>query len=128
LPFQLLRQKMNYSIVPWCTYTDPESRSGVGLNGAEAKQQNISYNLTSVGVNELGRAVIEGEELGFIKVLTAKGTDKILDVTIVAAHARDLLHDFVLATLVESRHKVSAPSPTPGIKQCGIAWLSNGSY
>jgi pyruvate/2-oxoglutarate dehydrogenase complex dihydrolipoamide dehydrogenase (E3) component len=96
MPFQLLRQRMDYSVVPWCTYTDPEV-ARVGLNEAEAKQQNISYDLISVGVNELDRAVIEGEELGFIKVLTAKGTDKILGVTIVAAHAGDLLHEFVLA-------------------------------
>jgi pyruvate/2-oxoglutarate dehydrogenase complex dihydrolipoamide dehydrogenase (E3) component len=96
MPFQLLRQKMDYSVVPWCTYTDPEV-ARVGLNEAEAKQQNISYELISVGINELDRAVIEGEELGFIKVLTAKRTDKILGVTMVAVHAGDLLHEFVLA-------------------------------
>jgi pyruvate/2-oxoglutarate dehydrogenase complex dihydrolipoamide dehydrogenase (E3) component len=96
MPFQLLRQKMDYAVVPWCTYTDPEV-ARVGLNEAEAKQQNISYDLISVGINELDRAVIEGEELGFIKVLTAKGIDKILGVTIVAPHAGDLLHEFVLA-------------------------------
>jgi pyruvate/2-oxoglutarate dehydrogenase complex dihydrolipoamide dehydrogenase (E3) component len=96
MPFQLLRQKMVYSVVPWCTYTDPEI-ARVGLNEAEAKQQNISYDLISVGINELDRAVIEGEELGFIKVLTTKGIDKILGVTIVGPHAGDLLHEFVLA-------------------------------
>lgn len=96
MPFQLLRQKMDYSVVPWCTYTDPEV-ARVGLNEAEAKQRNISYDLIGVAINELDRAVIEGEELGFIKVLTAKGSDKILGVTIVAAHAGDLLHEFVLA-------------------------------
>jgi hypothetical protein len=50
-----------------------------------------------VQIDELDRAVVEGEELGFVKVLTTKGTDKILGVTIVAAHAGDLLHEFVLA-------------------------------
>jgi uncharacterized membrane protein YdjX (TVP38/TMEM64 family) len=90
------RQKMDHSVVPWCTYTDPEI-ARVGLNEAEAKQQDISYDLIRVGINELDRAVIEREELGFIKVLAAKGSDKILGVTIVAAHAGDLLHEFVLA-------------------------------
>ena len=96
MPFQSLRQKMDYSVVPWCTYTDPEV-ARVGLNEADAKQQNISYELISVGISELDRAVVEGEELGFIKVLAAKGTDRILGVTIVAAHAGDVLHEFVLA-------------------------------
>jgi pyruvate/2-oxoglutarate dehydrogenase complex dihydrolipoamide dehydrogenase (E3) component len=96
MPFQLLRQKMDYSAVPWCTYTDPEIVR-VGLNETEAKQQNISYDLISLRINELDRSVVEREELGFVKVLTAKGTDKILGVTIVAARAGDLLHEFVLA-------------------------------
>ena len=96
MPFQLLRQKMDYSVVPWCTYTDPEI-ARVGLNENEANRQNISYDLISVRIDELDRAVVEGEELGFIKVLTVKGTDRILGVTIVAAHAGDVLHEFVLA-------------------------------
>jgi pyruvate/2-oxoglutarate dehydrogenase complex dihydrolipoamide dehydrogenase (E3) component len=96
MPFQLLRQKMDYSVVPWCTYTDPEI-ARAGLNESEAKQQNISYDLIDVRIDELDRAVVEREELGFIKLLAAKGTGKILGVTIVAAHAGDLLHEFVLA-------------------------------
>jgi len=96
MPFQLLRQKMDYSAVPSCTYTDPEI-ARVGLNETEAKRQNISYDLISLRINELDRSVVGREELGFIKVLTAKGTDKLLGVTIVAAHAGDLLHEFVLA-------------------------------
>jgi pyruvate/2-oxoglutarate dehydrogenase complex dihydrolipoamide dehydrogenase (E3) component len=96
MPFQILRQKMDYSVVPWCTYTAPEI-ARVGLNEAEAKQQNMSYDLICVQIDELDRAVVEGEELGFVKVLTTKGTDKILGVTMVATHAGDLLHEFVLA-------------------------------
>jgi pyruvate/2-oxoglutarate dehydrogenase complex dihydrolipoamide dehydrogenase (E3) component len=96
MPLQILRQAMDYSVVPWCTYTDPEI-AHVGLNETEAKQQDISYDLISVRIDELDRAVVEREELGFVKVLTAKGTDRILGVTMVAAHAGDLLHEFVLA-------------------------------
>jgi pyruvate/2-oxoglutarate dehydrogenase complex dihydrolipoamide dehydrogenase (E3) component len=96
MPFQMLRQRMDYSVVPWCTYTAPEI-AHVGLNETEASQQNISYDLICVRIDELDRAIVEREELGFVKVLTARGTDKILGVTMVAAHAGDLLHEFVLA-------------------------------
>jgi pyruvate/2-oxoglutarate dehydrogenase complex dihydrolipoamide dehydrogenase (E3) component len=96
MPFQMLRQKMDYSVVPWCTYTAPEI-AHVGLSETEARQQNISYDLICVRIDELDRAVVDREELGFVKVLTAKGTDQILGVTMVAAHAGDLLHEFVLA-------------------------------
>jgi pyruvate/2-oxoglutarate dehydrogenase complex dihydrolipoamide dehydrogenase (E3) component len=96
VPFQFLRQKMGYSVVPWCTYTDPEV-AHVGLGEREAKQKNLGYDLFVVPLEDIDRAVVESEDAGFVKVLTAKGSDKILGATIVAPHAGDLLHEFVLA-------------------------------
>src|SRR5438552_2054898 len=96
MPFQFLRQKMDYSVVPWCTYTDPEI-AHVGLGEKEAQRKNIDYDLFVVPLEDVDRAVVESEEAGFAKVLTQKGTDKILGAIIVAPHAGDLLHEFVLA-------------------------------
>jgi len=96
LPFQFLRQKVDWSVVPWCTYTDPEV-AHVGLGEKEAKQKNVEYDLFVVLLEDVDRAVVESEELGFAKILTARGSDKILGTTIVAPHAGDLLHEFVLA-------------------------------
>ena len=95
-PFQFLRQKMDYSVVPWCTYVDPEV-AHVGLGEKEAQQKNIDYDLFVVPLEDVDRAVVESEEAGFAKILTAKGSDRILGATIVAPHAGDLLHEFVLA-------------------------------
>jgi pyruvate/2-oxoglutarate dehydrogenase complex dihydrolipoamide dehydrogenase (E3) component len=95
-PFQFLRQKMDYSVVPWCTYVDPEV-AHVGLGEKEAKRQNIDYDLFIVLLEDVDRAVVESEEAGFAKILTQKGSDRILGATIVAPHAGDLLHEFVLA-------------------------------
>jgi pyruvate/2-oxoglutarate dehydrogenase complex dihydrolipoamide dehydrogenase (E3) component len=96
MPFQFLRQKMDYSVVPWCTYVDPEV-AHVGLGEKEAKQQNIEYDLFAVRLEDVDRAVVESEDAGFAKILTARGSDKILGATIVAPHAGDLVHEFVLA-------------------------------
>ena len=96
VPFQFLRQKMDYSVVPWCTYTDPEV-AHVGLGEKEAKQKNVDYDLFVVPLEDLDRAVVESEDAGFVKVLTARGSDKILGATMVGPHAGDLLHEFVLA-------------------------------
>jgi pyruvate/2-oxoglutarate dehydrogenase complex dihydrolipoamide dehydrogenase (E3) component len=96
MPFQFLRQKMDYSVVPWCTYTDPEV-AHVGLGEKGAKQQNIEYDLFVVRLEDVDRAVVESEEAGFAKILAQKGSDKVLGATIVAPHAGDLLHEFVLA-------------------------------
>ena len=96
MPFQFLRQKMDYSVVPWCTYTDPEI-AHVGLGEKEAQRKNIDYDLFVVPLEDVDRAVVESEEAGFAKVLTQKGSDKILGAIIVAPHAGDLLHELVLA-------------------------------
>src|SRR5438128_6588535 len=96
VPFQFLRQKMDYSVVPWCTYVDPEV-AHVGLGEKEAKQKDVDYDLFVVPLEDVDRAVVESEEAGFAKILTAKGSDKILGARIVAPHAGDLLHEFVLA-------------------------------
>jgi pyruvate/2-oxoglutarate dehydrogenase complex dihydrolipoamide dehydrogenase (E3) component len=96
MPLQFLRQKMDYSVVPWCTYVDPEI-AHLGLGEKEAKRQNIDYDLFIVSLENVDRAVVESEEAGFAKILTDKGSDKILGATIVAPHAGDLLHEFVLA-------------------------------
>jgi len=96
MPFQFLRQSVDGAIVPWCTYTDPEV-AHVGLGEKEAKQKNIGCDLFVVPLEDVDRAVVESEEAGFAKILTTKGSDKILGATIVAPHAGDLLHEFVLA-------------------------------
>ncbi len=96
LPLPLLRQKADYSTVPWCTYLDPEI-ARVGLSEREAQEKNIACAVILQRMNEIDRAVVENAEAGFAKVLLEKGSDKILGATVVAEHAGDLLQPFVLA-------------------------------
>ena len=96
VPFPFMRSKTDYATVPWCTYLDPEV-ARVGLNETQAKERGIEYNLFTSQLADLDRAVVEDEACGFVKVLTARGRDRILGVTLVAAHAGDLIHEFVLA-------------------------------
>jgi dihydrolipoamide dehydrogenase len=88
--------KANYKVIPWATFTDPEV-ARVGLNEREATEQNITYEKTVYELNDLDRAIADSEDHGFVKVLTKPGTDKILGVTIVGAHAGDLITEYVLA-------------------------------
>lgn len=96
MPVQMARQKVDYSVVPWCTYTSPEV-ARVGLSETEATDRGIEYDLYEESLGELDRAIVESEEEGFIRVLTKAGNGEILGVTLVGAHAGDLLHEFVLA-------------------------------
>jgi dihydrolipoamide dehydrogenase len=93
-PFKQFR--VDYRVIPWATYSDPEV-ARVGLNEQEAKQQGIAYDVTTYGIDDLDRAIADSEDHGLVKVLTVPGKDKILGVTIVGNHAGDLIAEFVLA-------------------------------
>ena len=88
--------KVDYRVIPWTTFIDPEI-ARVGLNETEAKQQDIDYEVTHFEFEELDRAITESNTKGFIKVITPKGKDTILGVTIVGQQAGDLIAEFVLA-------------------------------
>lgn len=88
--------RADYSIIPWTTFIDPEV-ARVGLNEQEAKEKNKEVEVTRYDLGDLDRAIADGADHGFIKVLTVPGKDRILGVTIVGEHAGDLLAEFVLA-------------------------------
>ncbi len=90
------RFKVDYSVIPWTTFIDPEV-ARVGLNEQEAKARGIAYEVTRFDIDDLDRAIADGTAYGFIKVLTVPGKDRILGVTIVGEHGGDLLTEFVLA-------------------------------
>ena len=95
--FGTLRKfKADYRVIPWATFTDPEV-ARVGLNETEAAEQNIPYEVTRYDIDDLDRAIADGSDKGFIKVLTVPGKDRILGVTIVGEHAGDLIAEYVLA-------------------------------
>ena len=88
--------KVDYRVIPWATFIDPEV-ARVGINEQEAIEQGIDYEITRFDFEELDRAITDSAANGFIKVITPKGKDKILGVTIVSEHAGDLIAEFVLA-------------------------------
>ncbi len=93
---RLKKFAVNYRVVPWATYTDPEV-ARVGLSEEEAKEQGIAVEITRFPLSELDRAVTESQTTGFIKVLTVPGKDRILGAVIVAPHAGELISEYVMA-------------------------------
>jgi pyruvate/2-oxoglutarate dehydrogenase complex dihydrolipoamide dehydrogenase (E3) component len=87
---------VNYDVIPWATFTDPEV-ARVGLNEADAQAKGIAYEVTTYGLDDLDRAIADGEAEGWVKVITAKGKDKILGATIVGSHSGELIAEFVMA-------------------------------
>ncbi|MCZ6852469.1 MAG: FAD-dependent oxidoreductase, partial [Gammaproteobacteria bacterium] len=88
--------KVNYSVVPWATYTDPEV-ARVGLSETEAFARGLAVDVVRYDLDDLDRAIVDGTAQGWVKVITPKGKDQILGATIVGAHAGELIGELVLA-------------------------------
>jgi len=93
---QFKKFKADYRVIPAVTFMDPEF-ARVGLSEREAAEQGIAVEVTRYDLDDLDRAIAESETRGFVKVLTQPGKDRILGVTIVGAHAGELLAEYVLA-------------------------------
>lgn len=126
-PFGLGTAQVSSLVIPWATYTDPEI-AHVGLYEAEAKEKGHKVETFTHRLDEVDRAVLDGEAEGFAKVHVEAGSDRIWGATIVAAHAGDLINEFTLAmkaglglkTLASTIH----PYPTQGevVKKVANAW------
>jgi len=115
-------KKHNSLVIPWCTYTDPEI-AHVGMYEKDAEAKNIEMDTFTRNFKDVDRAIVDGEEAGFIKIHVKKGKDKILGATIVARHAGEMISEITLAmvagrglkTLVNVIHPY--PTLTDAFKQ-----------
>ena len=90
------RKKLSALTIPWCTFTDPEV-AHVGLNAAAAEKKGIKIGTFTKPFSEVDRAVLDGDEEGFVKIHVKKGTDKIVGATIVARHAGEMISEITAA-------------------------------
>ncbi len=88
--------RVDYSVLPWVTYTEPEV-AHVGLSEATAKEAGTAYEIVRYELAHLDRALTESASRGFVKLLVQPGNDRILGATIVAHNAGETLAEFVLA-------------------------------
>lgn len=88
-------RKHDNSVIPWCTYCSPEI-AHIGLQVWDARRQSIPIKSYTVMLNDIDRAITDGEETGFVKIHIAEGTDRILGATIVASHASELINEIAV--------------------------------
>ncbi len=109
------RVKASALIIPWCTYTDPEI-AHVGLYEKQAEAKGIPIQTFLTPLNEVDRAVLDGETEGFVKVHVRKGTDEIVGATVVARHAGEMLSELTVAMVgrlgLKTLAKTIHPYPT----------------
>lgn len=120
-------KKLSALNMPWCTYTDPEI-AHVGLYEHQAKGQGMEVDTYTRDLNDVDRAITDGQDQGFVKVHVKKGTDKILGATIVASHAGDMISEISVAmsagaglgAIANTIHPY--PTQAEAIKQLGDAY------
>lgn len=94
------RKKRSALTMPWCTYTEPEI-AHVGLYERDAQQRGIALDTFVMPLEQVDRALADGESDGFVKVHVKKGSDQILGATIVAHHAGEMISEITLAMVAK---------------------------
>jgi pyruvate/2-oxoglutarate dehydrogenase complex dihydrolipoamide dehydrogenase (E3) component len=121
------RKKASALTMPWCTYTDPEI-AHVGLYESDARERGIEVDTYVRQFKEVDRAVLDGEQDGFVKIHVRKGRDEILGATIVARHAGEMISEITVAMTARiglgKLASVIHPYPTQAeaIRQCSDAY------
>jgi hypothetical protein len=123
------RKRLSALTVPWCTYTDPEI-AHVGIYVEEACKQSLSFPMKTftIPISDVDRAVLDGEDEGFVKIHVREGTDTILGATIVARHAGEMINEISLAMVAGIGLKTVAqvihsyPTQAEAIRKAGDAY------
>lgn len=88
--------KVNYRVIPWATFTDPEL-ARVGLTEQQAKERyGDDVCVLKQPFSGVDRAQAEAATNGFCKIIT-KGNGEILGAHLVGISAGELIHEIVLA-------------------------------
>ncbi|MGD9728915.1 MAG: mercuric reductase [Nitrospiraceae bacterium] len=111
-PFGLAYAEMDQLIIPWCTFTEPEI-AHVGMYEADARAKGIALETYTYKLDEVDRAVLDGEDRGFARVHIRKGSDTIVGATIVAPHAGDLISEITALMKAGAGAKVLASTIHP---------------
>jgi len=93
--FPFPKKRMSGLVIPRCTYTDPEV-AHVGLTPAEAAERGIAIDSYREELQEVDRAILDGEDEGFAVVHTQRGQGTVVGCTIVGSHAGEMIGEITL--------------------------------
>ena len=119
-PFGLGYASVDSLVMPWCTYTEPEL-AHVGLYEGEAQTKGVEVETYTFKLDEVDRAILDGEEDGFARIHIKKGTDTVVGATIVASHAGDLISQFSLLMKAGAGAKTLAATIFPYPTQAEVS-------
>jgi len=90
------RMRMDYSVVPYVVFTDPQV-AGVGINELAAQKNGIEVDVAKLALDSVPRSLAARDTRGFIKLLKKKGTDCLVGASILAPEGSELLMEIAMA-------------------------------
>jgi pyruvate/2-oxoglutarate dehydrogenase complex dihydrolipoamide dehydrogenase (E3) component len=128
--FGAMIERPDQSKIPWCTYCDPEI-AHIGIDVREASRQSIPIKSFTVMMQDVDRAITDGQDDGFVKIYVRDGTDQILGATVVATHASELINEIsvIMSAGIGMRRLATIlhtyPAQSDAIRLAAVAYLNN---
>ncbi|WP_342511458.1 dihydrolipoyl dehydrogenase [Sporosarcina sp. FSL K6-1522] len=94
-------EPIDYTKISRCIYSSPEA-SSVGLTEQQAKAQGFHVKIGKFPFMAIGKALVNGNSDGFVKIVADKYTDDILGVHMIGAHVTDLISEAGLAMVLDA--------------------------
>ena len=124
------RERQSHLLIPWCTFCDPEI-AHIGMQVWEARQQGVPVKTFTIMMQDVDRAITDGQDHGFVKLHVRDGTDEILGATIIASRASEMINEVsVLMSARIGMRKLARilhtyPAQSDAIRLAGAAFLRN---
>lgn len=97
----LKNEPIDYTKISRCIYSSPEA-SSVGITEKQAKEQGFDVKVGKFPFMAIGKALVNGNSDGFVKIIADKKTDDILGVHMIGAHVTDLISEAGLAMVLDA--------------------------
>lgn len=94
-------EPINYTNISRCIYSSPEAAS-VGLTEAQAKEQGFDVKIGKFPFAAIGKALVNGNADGFVKIIADKNSDDIVGVHMIGGHVTDLISEAGLAMVLDA--------------------------
>ena len=97
----LNNEPIDYTKISRCIYSSPEAAS-VGFTEQQAKEQGFEVKVGKFPFTAIGKALVNGNSDGFVKIIADKNTDDILGIHMIGAHVTDLISEAGLAMVLDA--------------------------
>ncbi|QKY69282.1 dihydrolipoyl dehydrogenase [Lentibacillus sp. CBA3610] len=92
---------LDYNSIPSCIYSNPEAAS-VGLTEKQAADQGFDVKIGKFPFKAIGKALVQGEPEGFVKIIADKQTEDLLGIHMVGPHVTDMISEAGLAKVLDA--------------------------